>query len=83
MPGSACLRRAIGEANIVGDVTKTTIDSLRLKADRSFGYWFDYGDDWWHQIDVTAIKDKVYRENYPKLIKRVGKSPPQYQGEDS
>ena len=39
-----------------GDLTKTTIDSLELKVNRSFGYWFDFGDDWWHQINVIAIQ---------------------------
>ena len=22
------------------------------------GYWFDFGDDWWHQINAVAIKEK-------------------------
>jgi hypothetical protein len=64
--------------NVVGDLTKTTIDSLGLKVDQAFGYWFDFGDDWWHQINVLAIDDKTPRGKYPKVVKRVGKSPPQY-----
>jgi len=67
---------------IAGDVTRTTVDSLGLKVDQPFGYWFDYGDDWWHQIDVTAIDEKVPKGQYPKVIKRVGKSPPQYMNEE-
>jgi hypothetical protein len=67
---------------IAGDVTRTAIDSLGLKVDQPFGYWFDYGDDWWHQIDVVAIQEKVPKGNYPKVTKRVGKSPPQYMDED-
>jgi hypothetical protein len=67
---------------IAGDVTRTTIDSLRLKVDQPFGYWFDYGDDWWHQIDVVAIDAKVPKGQYPKVTKRVGKSPPQYANEE-
>lgn len=37
-----------------GDVHDTTIESLGLKVGRRFGYWFDFGDDWWHQINVVA-----------------------------
>ncbi|MCC6126081.1 MAG: plasmid pRiA4b ORF-3 family protein [Pirellulales bacterium] len=70
-----------GERNVAGDVAQTTIDSLDLKADQSFGYWFDFGDDWWHQINVSAIDDKVPVGKFPKVIKRVGKSPPQYMDE--
>ncbi len=68
--------------NVAGDVAQTTIESLGLKVDQAFGYWFDFGDDWWHQINVLAIDDKVPRGKYPKVVKRVGKSPPQYPDEE-
>ncbi|MDX6710758.1 MAG: hypothetical protein QOH96_1774 [Blastocatellia bacterium] len=38
-----------------GDVEHTSIGSLGLRVNDVFGYWFDFGDDWWHQIDVVAI----------------------------
>jgi hypothetical protein len=63
-------------------VTQTTIDSLGLKVEQPFGYWFDYGDEWWHQIDVLKIEDKSLPVALPRVIKRVGKSPPQYMDED-
>jgi hypothetical protein len=62
----------------IGRVDQTTIESLRLKVGDRFGYWFDFGDDWWHQINVEAIADKVPRGIFPKVTKKVGKSPPQY-----
>jgi hypothetical protein len=65
-----------------GRVDTTTIESLGLEVGRSFGYWFDYGDDWWHQVNVEAIEDKVPTGKLPKVTKRVGKSPPQYAEED-
>jgi len=37
-----------------------------LKKDDTFGYWFDFGDDWWHQINVIAIDEKPGRGKYPK-----------------
>ncbi len=73
----------MGEDNPpAGRVDQTRIDSLGLEVGQSFGYWFDFGDDWWHQINVEAIEDKVPRGKYPKVTKRVGKSPPQYLEED-
>lgn len=66
------------EYDMAGDVRDTPIGSLGLKVDEPFGYWFDFGDSWWHQITVLAIHDKVPRAQYPKVTERVGKSPPQY-----
>jgi hypothetical protein len=63
-------------------VDHTTIDSLDLKVGNRFGHWFDFGDDWWHQINVEAIEDKVPRGKFPRITKKVGKSPPQYADED-
>jgi hypothetical protein len=61
-----------------GDVEWTPIGSLGLKVGDAFGYWFDFGDDWWHQINVVAIEDVSGRAKFPKIVKRVGESPPQY-----
>jgi len=66
------------EGKLAGEVERTTIGSLGLKVDDMFGYWFDFGDDWWHQINVVAIEEKAGRGKLPKVIKRVGESPPQY-----
>ncbi|MCX5685462.1 MAG: hypothetical protein NT049_17535 [Planctomycetota bacterium] len=46
-----------GAPKPAGDVALTTIGSLGLKVDDAFGYWFDFGDDWWHQINVVAITE--------------------------
>jgi hypothetical protein len=64
---------------LAGDVTHTKIDSLGLKVDDIFGYWFDYGDNWWHQVNVIAIEDQIPRGRFPKVIGREGESPPQYE----
>ena len=70
------------EKRPAGRVDQTTIESLGLEVGRSFGYWFDFGDDWWHQINVEAIEDKLPKGKLPKVTKKVGKSPPQYPDED-
>jgi len=66
------------DKNIAGDVTKTKIDSLNLVVEQSFGYWFDFGDDWMHQINVISIDDKTPEGKYPRITERIGDSPPQY-----
>jgi hypothetical protein len=60
------------------DARATKLDDLNLKAHRAFGYWFDFGDDWYHQIQVDRIEQAIPTVTYPRVIKRVGKSPPQY-----
>ncbi|HSW47138.1 MAG TPA: plasmid pRiA4b ORF-3 family protein [Phycisphaerae bacterium] len=61
-----------------GLVSRAAIDSLGLKVGDAFGYWFDFGDDWWHQINVKAIQDENSGGKYPRCTDKVGKSPPQY-----
>ncbi len=58
--------------------TNTTINSLNLETDDVFGYWFDFGDDWWHQINVASTQSRTATGEYPKVIERVGESPSQY-----
>ena len=74
----ACDHELEGEDMPAGVVTRTTVGSLGLKAGEAFGYWFDFGDDWWHQINVAAIEERPARGKFPKVTKRVGQSPPQY-----
>ena len=59
-----------------------SFESLGLNVGRSFGYWFDFGDDWWHQINVEKIDDRVPKGRFPTIMKRQGKSPLQYPPED-
>src|ERR1044071_1656038 len=68
----------VDDSKPAGDVKRSTIGALGLRVNDAFGYWFDFGDDWWHQIKVTAVGKKVGRGKYPKVVKRTGKSPPQY-----
>jgi hypothetical protein len=61
-----------------GDARTATLDDLALKPDRVFGYRFDFGDEWFHQVQVERIEQAIPTVTYPRVIKRVGKSPPQY-----
>jgi hypothetical protein len=66
-----------------GNARKTRLNDVKLKRGRPFGYWFDFGDDWYHQLEVIRIGRAISRVTYPRVIKRVGKSPPQYDSEES
>ena len=72
------LENPFGDSEPAGDTIQTTINALDLEVDQAFGYWFDFGDDWWHQINVIDIKDKAPRGKYPRVTERTGESPPQY-----
>lgn len=67
-----------GGPKIAGDVTRTALGSLGLEVGQCFAYWFDFGDDWYHQLDVIAIDAEAPRGDYPRVTQRVGESPPQY-----
>ena len=51
---------------------------LKLAQYRTFGYWFDFGDDWYHQVQLDRIDQAIPTVPYPRVISRIGKSPPQY-----
>ncbi len=65
-----------------GDAGTKKLDELELTQHRVFGYWFDFGDDWYHQCQVERIEQAIPTVTYPRVTKRVGKSPPQYDDED-
>jgi Mn-dependent DtxR family transcriptional regulator len=60
------------------DARTTKLDDLELRLHRVFGYWFDFGDDWFHQVQLERIEQAIPTVTYPRVIKRVGQSPPQY-----
>lgn len=69
------------DENSTKDARTTKLDDLELEQGRVFGYWFDFGDDWFHQIGVQRIDSAIPTVTYPRVVKRVGKSPPQYEEE--
>lgn len=61
-----------------GDARTTTLDDLNLRPNRVFGYLFDFGDEWFHQVQVERVEQAIPTVTYPRVIKRVGPSPPQH-----
>lgn len=66
-----------------GTINETRLDDLYLEVGRTFGYWYDFGDDWYHQINVVAIGEPAAKTRYPRVTARVGQSPPQYMDWDA
>ena len=66
----AAERSSSSGPKVAGVVGRTTIGSLGLTVGQPFGYWFDFGDDWWHQINVAAItsgydvQNDIWLRNY-------------------
>lgn len=56
----------------------STICELNLRVGRRLRYHFDPEDDWTHDVKVTAVGDPAPGVKYPRLVRRVGESPPQY-----
>jgi hypothetical protein len=77
-PPVEMLRHLADDRRPASDAKKTTIASLGLEVGRHFGYWFDFGDDWHHEIEVLATGDAEADVNYPRVTARIGESPPQY-----
>jgi len=54
------------------------IDSLAMYGGPKFLYLFDYGDEWWHEVELLGVNQKVTRASYPRVVKKHSKSPLQY-----
>lgn len=61
------------------DATRTPIAALRIQKGTPFFYWFDFGDDWWHEIRLLDVDPPAKgKGRYPRIIEKKGESPPQY-----
>lgn len=60
------------------DASRTPLAELNLKANGTFEYLFDFGDEWLHEITVEKILDLYPDGDYPKIIMKKGESPSQY-----
>ena len=66
------------EPPAAGSMTRTRLASLKLEVGSVFWYWYDFGDDWYHEIQVVAVGEPAPGGTYPRAIARLGESPPQY-----
>lgn len=68
----------IGDDGTVNLASRIRIDSVELYSGRKFLYLFDYGDEWWHEVELMSVTERVTRAKYPRVVKKQGKSPRQY-----
>jgi hypothetical protein len=60
------------------DASRTTLGSLGLGPGAKLRYLFDFGDAWWHDITVEQTDGTPGRGRYPRVVLKIGDSPPQY-----
>ena len=65
-----------------GNVETTSLAAAGICVDQPFAYWFDFGDDWWHQVNLVEIRANSCLEGFPRVVGRVGDSPPQTGSEE-
>lgn len=68
----------IGLKNRRQSASQTVLSSAGLLENDIFHYLFDFGDDWWHRIEVEAITEIPMNNKYIRIIRSMGISPPQY-----
>lgn len=54
------------------------IDELGLTVQQKFAYVFDLGDNWQHVLEVLEIVTPAPQGKFPRIVEKVGDSPPQY-----
>ena len=57
---------------------RTKIDPLGLQVKKKFLYVFDFGDEWWHSIELLSVKEEACMGKYPRVVESEGEAPPQY-----
>jgi tetratricopeptide (TPR) repeat protein len=57
---------------------RARIDSLGLQVKKKFLYLFDFGDEWWHSIELLRIREEEAVGKYPRVVESQGEAPPQY-----
>ncbi|APF17769.1 hypothetical protein Calab_2235 [Caldithrix abyssi DSM 13497] len=60
------------------NAARTKIGELGLEVKDKMYYLFDYGDEWWHEITLLSIIETSRTQGLPRIVKKVGESPPQY-----
>ena len=61
------------------DAGEAVVNELGLGVGDWFTYLFDFGDEWWHVVELVGTEEKGgLGAEYPVVLERRGESPPQY-----
>ncbi len=55
--------------------SRLRIDSVDLYDDNKFLYLFNHDNEYWHDVELLEVIEKVTRAKYPKVVKKQGKAP--------
>lgn len=74
-------RRVVGaiDPDIESEAALVRLSSLKLKPSDTFGYLFDFTEEWIHRVTVVTIRKVASPHIDPQVIARQGESPPQLQ----
>lgn len=64
------------------NAARTRLDGLHLTVGQTFEYLFDFGDMWWHELQVVGIEPINPKNELPMIAERRGDSPEQYVSND-
>ncbi len=74
---AALVKRLFSGGKAAG--VKSRIKDLGLTASDWFTYLFDFGDEWWHLVELVKIEERLESAaDYPRVVEKRGQSPPQY-----
>jgi hypothetical protein len=63
------------------DSRAVTLESIDLnKKGKRFGYEYDFGDGWIHQIEVESVEPRKRGAEYPRCTKAIRACPPEDSG---
>jgi hypothetical protein len=65
------------EAAAGEDPTSTTLDELHLELGSRFTYLYDWGDEWWHDLEVEAVAPAPDIPHLPVCIAGERACPPE------
>jgi len=64
--------------HLLGETTDEARRTLAgLQVGQRFAYWYDFGDDWWHDIQVEAIDRADPALSYPRCVTGRRACPPE------
>lgn len=61
-----------------GDSRHTKLSELGLRIGQPMGYSFDFEAGWYHFITLKRIEKAIATVDYPRLRRRIGNAPPQF-----
>ncbi len=64
------------------DAAKTKLKNMDFEVGDGFDYLFDFGDEWWHDIELLEITPVESDVEYPLILSTHGEIPAQYENDE-